>query len=237
MPFSFRPMRFILPLLVLSGFFSLPVARADVVTIVGYDTTNPNGANGDPSPNLPAAESAAGVTALELARGPGLIANTGIAFNSRNWSTDATFSESSDRFISWGWSQSSRFNLTEMQIEYDRSQAGPEDILIRLSVNGGAFVDIFSDDFVEIDDEQHIIELDTFDDVISAEFRLYGFNANDAGGTFDIEQFQTNPSRGIEVRGELAAVPEPVSTGLLAGVFGLAAWSRSRRRKSNHTAI
>lgn len=209
------------------------LGHAEVITVVGYDSTNPNANPNDPAPDLPAAEAAASVVARDLARGPGVIPNAGVTFNSRNWSTDNNFSPTSDRFISWGWSQSDALDLTDMTLEYDRSNDGPESLVIRLSVNGGSFVDIFSDPFISIGDEQATIGLDGFDDVTSAEFRLYGFRANSAGGTLDIERFNTDqinePSRAIVVRGQFATVPEPGSVAVLVMV-GAGTWLGRRRR-------
>jgi hypothetical protein len=206
---------------------------ADFV-IVGYDTKNPNGANGDPSPDLPAADFQNFVTPLDLSRNlfasggsagdPGLVPNVGIAFNSRDWSTSSSLDTNSGDFIQWGWSASSQLDLTNMTIQYDRSGSGPTRLAILLSTDGGSqFTQIFSDSSVNASDETHTIDLTAFDAVTSATFRLFGYDASSTGGTLDIEEIVEGGRRGILVRGELAQVPEP-GAGLVAlvGVVALA---------------
>ena len=185
--------------------------HADFV-VVGYDSTNPNGANGPASPNLNPAEAFGPVSPLLLSRGLGLIPNQGIAFNSRNWSTAATVNLASNQYLEWGWSSSLQpLDLTNMTLQYDRSASGPSQLMIAIAIDGGVLQSVFSDSSVLISDETHTIDLSSFRGVRSATFRLFGFAASDAGGTLDIEQFQTAPSRGIEVRANLSAVPEPSS--------------------------
>ncbi len=205
--------------------------RAEVV-IVGYNSTNPNGSNGAPSPNLNAAESQF-VTALQLSRGAGLTANQGVAFNSSNWSTETTVNLNSNKYLQWGWSASSQLlDLNSMTLQYDRSNTGPTKLAIAVSINGGVFQSIFSDDDVFVGDETHTISLSNFRSVTSATFRLFAFNAPVTTGTLDIERFTTDPdpSRGIVVRGDITAVPEPGSFIMVAAlmVLGLVATLRKR---------
>lgn len=202
--------------------------------IVGYDSTNPNGAGGDPSPDLPAAEALSPITSLFLSRGPGLTPNQGIVFNSRDWSSAATFSPTSPDYVQWGWSASTvGYNLESFTIQYDRSASGPAQLAIQLSANGGAFQTVFSDASVNIGDETHTVSLTSFDNVTAATFRLFGFDASASTGTLDIERFNAdpNPSRAIVVRGFAVAVPEPGS--LAVALLALALSSgRLRRRVS-----
>lgn len=199
-----------------------PVAAQ--LTIVGYDSTNPNGASGDPSPNLAAAENVADVSPLFLSRGAGLIPNQGITFNSRDWSTASTVDIGSDDYIQWGWSASTgAYDLENMTIQYDRSGSGPTQLEIWVSINGDAMQSVFVDDDIFIGDETHTIDLTFLDDVSSAQFRLYAFDATSLGGTFDIERFNSDPdpSRAIVVRGFAVAVPEPTGGLLIIGLsFG-----------------
>jgi hypothetical protein len=120
-------------------------------------------------------------------------------------------------------------DLTSLTLQYDRSSSGPTKLEIALSTNGGAFVSVFSDSGVEIDDETHTINLAQFQNVGRAEFRLFGYQAENTGGTLDIEQFQTNPSRGIEVRANLTAVPEPSSILFLSLIVCATAGARWNR--------
>ena len=212
----------------LVGYFLLSVAfaadlRADFV-IVGYNSTNPNGSGGVASPNLDAAESQY-VTPLQLSRGAGVTPNQGIAFNSSNWSTASTLNLASNKYIQWGWSTSSQaLDLSSMTLQYDRSDNGPKKLAIALSIDGGVFQSIFTDEEVFIGDETHTISLSSFRSVTNATFRLFGFDAGAAGGTLDIERFTADPdpSRGIVVRGDITSVPEPSSIILVAAMMVLA---------------
>lgn len=160
-----------------------------------------------------------------LSRGAGLTPNNGIAFNSREWSLSNAVNLSSNKYIQWGWSASTQsVDLTDLEIQYDRSGSGPTQLAIAISVDGGSFQTIFTDADVFIGDETHTIDLTTFDEVESATFRLFGFDAASGEGTLDIEEIEAGGRRGIIVRGELSAVPEPTSSlvllvGLLAAQF------------------
>lgn len=222
--------------LLIGGYLLLSVVlatdlKADFV-IVGYNSTNPNGSNGPPSPNLNAAESQF-VTALQLSRGNGVTPNQGITFNSSNWSTASTVNLNSNKYIEWGWSASSQaLDLTSMTMQYDRSSTGPKQLAIAVSINGGGFQTIFNDTSVFIGDDTNTIGLSSFRSVNSAIFRLFGFDASATGGTLDIERFTTDPdpSRGIVVRGDLTTVPEPGSFMLLAGLIVLSLVASLKKR-------
>jgi hypothetical protein len=202
--------------------------------IVGYDSTNPNGAGGDPAPDLAAAEAMAQVNPLLLSRGPGLVPNQGIAFNSRDWSTATTLNTSIGDYVQWGWSASTvGWNLENFTIQYDRSTSGPTQLAILLSANGGAYQSVFSDSSVNIGDETHTVSLTAFDNITSASFRLFGFDASSTGGTLDIERFNADPAppRAIVVRGFAVPIPEPAAMGALLLVVGsLVAMARPSRR-------
>lgn len=226
------PCTFLFRLVLILGVLTAPAAALAQINIIGYNSTNPNGPLGPPSPDLPAAEFAAGLTPLLLSRGPGLVPNQGITFNSSSWSTAATLNTTSPDYVQWGWSASSfSYNLENMTIQYDRSASGPAQLAIRLSVNGGAYQTVFSDTNINIGDETHTISLTSFDNVSSASFRLFGFDASSTGGTLDIERFNADPdpSRAIVVRGFQVAVPEPGTLGLFGlGLIVLAGRRRSR---------
>ena len=200
-----------------NSMFDTGVMEAQV-TIVGYDVTNPNGPTGDPSPNLPAAETAPNVTSLLYSRGAGLVPNQGITLNSSDWATNSLAGAiAADDYLEWGWSASSdRYNLEDMTIQYDRSGSGPTQLAIAVAVNGGTFQTVHTDSDVFVGDETHTIDLTAFDSVFRATFRLFAFDADSSGGTLDIERFNAapDPSRGMIVTGFLA-VPEPGSCTML----------------------
>lgn len=213
---------------ILLGIACVSPSNAAIV-LIGYDTTNPNGADGDPSPDLGPAEFFSSLTPLDLARGPGLIPNAGVAFNSNNWSEDPTLDLGSDRYISWGWSDSVQLlDLTSMTLQYDISPTGPSQLAIAISVNGDPFEVVFSDSSVDPSDETHTINLAAFSGVQSAEFRLFGFDAGGAAGTLDIEEIIEGGGRGILVMGDVSAVPEPASWAFL-GLVGTVLVARRRR--------
>ena len=215
------------------GMLILPQTAFSQLTIVGYDSTNPNGVDGDPSPNLAAVESQSDVSASLLARGGGLNPNMGKTFNSNDWSTSSTLNLSSTDFVSWGWnSGGGRYDLENMTIQYDRSGTGPTQLAVTIAVDGGNQQVVFTDSDIFIGDETHTIGLTAFDNVLSAQFRLYGFDASSTGGTLDIERFNADPdpSRAIVVRG-FSAVPEPSGIVVICG-FGLTIFARRRRKQT-----
>jgi hypothetical protein len=227
--------RILRPLTIVACFFLLSQTSQLLtaqVTIVGYDTTNPNGSGGAPSPDLSAVEFVGDVNPLLFSRGPGLSPNQGITLNSSSWSTSSTFNPNSNDYLQWGWSAGAgRYDLTNMTLQYDRSDSGPTQAVIQVSVDSGGFQTIFSDSSVFVGDETHTIDLDSFTNVSSAMFRLFGFDAASTGGTFDIERFTVDPdpSRGIVVRGvAVTMVPEPGSC-LVIGCAGLLVTLRRRR--------
>ena len=208
--------------------------------IVAYDTTNPNfdpddPSQNQPSPNLPAADLAPGVTSLDLARGPGVAPALGIAFNSSGWSTALAPNIGGGDYISWGWSSSPAYDLDALFIEYDTSGAGPEQLVITAQFNAAPPLIVFQDFAVNPGDEELELDLTAFDAITSAEFRLFGYDADNLGGTLDIERYDLDPTdfapfpdRGIILTGELTAVPEPASFAVL-GIVGSACLYRRRR--------
>ena len=201
--------------LLLPIFIFVPTTLQAELVLVGYDTTNPNGANGAPSPDLPAVENQTFITPLLLSRGAGVTPNQGIAFNSSNWSLASSVDLQSDKYIEWGWSASTQaVDLTSMTLQYDISGSGPSQLAIALSTNGGTFSTIFTDSSVDPSDETHTIDLSSFDMVQSATFRLFGFDANSTGGTLDIEEITPGGRCGILIRGNVA-VPEPASVAVI----------------------
>jgi hypothetical protein len=187
----------------------LGAATAQAATIVAYDGSN--------SPTTAAATQwQAGVTPLDLSRGAGLNAGSGATFNSTGWTDEAT------DYLEWGWSASQPFDLTGLDLRYDRSASGPSGVDIQLSVNGGAFASIFTDPSVDEAGEDVLnVSLAAYTGVTSATFRLFGSGASSGTGTFDIEPLTgVSPAAGIMVSGTAIPVPEP-SSQLLALLAGL----------------
>ncbi|MFK7770168.1 MAG: PEP-CTERM sorting domain-containing protein [Mariniblastus sp.] len=214
-----------------SFIFSGNVVDAQV-TIVGYDVTNPNGSNGSPSPDLPAAEAASNVTTLLYSRGAGLIPNQGVTLNSSGWATSSLAAAiAAEDYLERGWSNSAdQYDLEDMTIQYDRSNSGPTQLAIMLAVNGGAMQTVHTDSDIFVGDETHTIDLTAFDNVLSATVRLFAFDAASPGGTLDIERFnaEPEPSRGMIVRGFVSSVPEPGSVVVLC-LVGVGFFVKRRR--------
>jgi hypothetical protein len=100
-------------------------------------------------------------------------------------------------------------DLERLELRYDRSVSGPQQLEVLLAVDGGLFQTIFRDDDVSSLSEEHLaIDLQGFDGVQSATFRLHAFAAASASGTFDLEDYQSG--RAVAVHGA-TAVPEPRS--------------------------
>lgn len=210
-------------LLGISTLCSGSTAKGDI--IVSYEALNtPDGA--------PASDLFPGLAALDLTRGSGLGVGTGSTFNSSGWTDEAT------DYLEWGWTASTPVNLTDLDIRYDRSSSGPSSLDIQLAINGGAFSSVFFDSSVSDAGEDNLdIDLSSFTDVTSAVFRLFGFNASSAGGTFDIEPISgLDPARGIVVNG-VAAVPEPSALVLTSIACVGLAWGRRKRGRRSRTSL
>lgn len=196
-------------------------ARGEV--IVGYESTNPEG-------DVAASEVASGVNALALTRGPGVSRSGGTTFNTRGWSTQDALDP--DDYLQWGWeSSTTRFDLDTLDVRYDRSSSGPSQLEVHLAVNGGGFESIFCDKEVDASGETlQGIDLGAYDSVESAIFRLYGYDSSRTSGTFDLENFATDPNRAIVVHGTASSVPEPSTVGLLLSL-GVGAIGLTRKRQ------
>jgi hypothetical protein len=205
------------------------VASADAATLIVFPAA-PNGATLAPS------FVGTGVTGVNLARGSGLAQATGSTFNSNNFTIGGSSFASAvtnGDFLTFGFTSTQAYDLTDMDIRYDRSSTGPNNAQLQIAINGGAFVPFFTDNAVSDSGEDNLgISLSSFDNVTSATFRLPAFGASGSTGTFDIEtiNFGGGGTVGIEVRGTASpsAVPEPASLGLI-GLAGTALLGRRRR--------
>ena len=140
-----------------------------------------------------AATTVANASATPLSQGVGLTASGTSTFNSRAWSLDSTSVNdaiANDEYIEWTVSAVIGYTvfISEMEIDYDRSNTGPKRIAIRTSLDGYAS-DIYVDSTVSESGE--VVVIDSLN-LISAPggsitFRLYGYHATTSSGTFDIE--------------------------------------------------
>ncbi|MEM7145363.1 MAG: PEP-CTERM sorting domain-containing protein [Verrucomicrobiota bacterium] len=184
--------------------------------------------------SLPPSIQGTGVTGDNLARGPGLNSASGSSFNSNNWTVDGTLADAiiNQDFLSWGFTSTTPYDLDRLSIRYDRSPTGPSEIAIQASFNGGPFATIFTDDSVSASGETQLINLFGPPSVSSAQFRLYGFQADGTTGTFDIEpDGNFVGSADLLITGSI--IPEPSRT-MLVGLAGLAALLHRRRIWHQH---
>jgi hypothetical protein len=193
---------------------------AESALIVGYSGTDPS---------VP--QTGAGVTNAGISRSSGVTAgNPGTVYETKSWTTGATpdFGD----YVEFGWTASPTygFDLDTLEIQYGRTGNGPTKLIIQMKRNSDPFVTIHTDASVELSfDEYNVIDLTAYNQVTSAIFRVFAYNANNASGQLDITNFE--PGFGIRVGG-VTATPEPTSIavfGLGAVAAGYVGW---RRRKA-----
>ncbi|MGF1532572.1 MAG: DUF5689 domain-containing protein [Bernardetiaceae bacterium] len=163
--------------------FAFHLAQAQT-TVVAY---LPNTAAADP-----AAVTATGVTGLNLSRGAGLTENAGAGFNSRGWTQTGGLAQAKadNSYLEWGFTATTAYNLSTMSIRFYRSSTGPSDVVIEVSINGGAYQSVYTNNAVTTSTggASNIsgIDLSAFTNVTSATFRMYGFGASSGTGTMRI---------------------------------------------------
>ncbi len=191
--------------------------------IVVYDFT---GEPGDQA-STAATINAANLTAAAVSRGSGLnAANATGSINSSGWTTGTSL----DANDYYGWSLTPAdgysLNLTEIRFTERRSASGILSWELRSSLDG--FASAVGSATVPDNESSRTqtVSLDSSFSGIAAtvEFRLYGFNAESAAGTWRL-----SGASGLEVYGSV--VPEPHEYAALAGLglLGFAVWRRSRR--------
>lgn len=208
-------------------FLAAPVMAG---TILAYDTVNQTG-------EVTAGEVGAGVTAYNLKRDFGLLSYaSGADYNSRSWTIggdEATAVAGGDQLV-WGFSSGTSFDLTTLDIAYDRSPTGPSSFSILASINGGIFTQIFVDLAVGASTTVASINLSPFTNVTQAFFLMPGWGATGAAGTFDVETGNVGPNSeyGLALNGmpTIAAVPLPAGLPLLAGALGVMGFVRRKRK-------
>jgi hypothetical protein len=176
-----------------------------------------------------AASIANNVTPLPLSR-TGVVQGNAESFDGTNFTTNAA--ADLGQYFEWGWSASGASrDLAALDIAYRRANTnGPEALRIDLSVNGGAFQTVFSDNSIasqpQVGGEANPgIDLSAFDNVTSATFRLYAWAATGSSG----RQLEIKPNVALAYADGIAvyAVPEPST--LAFSLFGLMFVRRSRR--------
>lgn len=199
-------------------------APASAATLVSYVSSNTPG-------SLAPTFEAAGVTGLDLSRGSGIEQNvSGATFNSKGW-TEADLSAAivGDDFLRFGFSSANTYDMTSLDIRYDRSGTGPMQIELFASAGGSLYSSIFSDPDVGVNGEVNTIDLSSFAGVTGLSFLLFGWGAGNFG-TFDIENAASFGGNGIRINGtQVAAVPLPAGLPLLAVALGMIGLVRRTR--------
>lgn len=197
-------------------------------TVVAYDTVN--------GASVAASFVDGDTIGADLVRGSGVVERTDNNFNSRGWTaTSLADAEANNDFLEWGFISTDAYDLTDLEIGYDRSPTGPTFIEIFASISGGLFQSIFLDTDVATNSEVNTIDLSggAFDGVNDVTFRLFGWGGTSALGTLAIETGTVGPRGGfgLAVNGEVAAVSVvPLPAGLPLMLAGLGMLGFMRRR-------
>ena len=129
-------------------------------------------------------------------------------------------------YVTWGLTFAEPYNLDDFSIRFDKDANGADDVILQLSVNGGAYANVLTDTAVNAAGEEHLnVSLATFDNVSSFVMRAVLFNATTQTGIFDFENSANIGNGAFRLNG--TPVPEPATAGLL-GLAGLAMLRRRR---------
>lgn len=175
---------------------------------------------------------AAGLTADDLTRGPGLNQAGGATFNSNSWDdgADAASALANGNYLSWGINGLVAGEISDMEIRIDVSGTGPDFYEIFASTDGFSTSNsiFFFDTAGNTQGVDHNILTPSLSNITGGvEFRLVGWGATSPNGTMDIEtiDFANGGTYGIRLNGN--PIPTPASAALL-GLGGLAAARRRR---------
>lgn len=214
-------------------------APVSAATVLAYQSASgPSG--------LSASITGEGVTGHTLERGSMLVEEHSLTFNSKNWSTaldkDAAFAAGSS--LSWGFTSEVGYDLTTIDLGYDRSHKGPGFLALDAVIDGVWHENLFVDsDISTIGEVNTGIDLSAFQNVRSATFYLVGWRASKSKGTFDLENVlggghsivlsgeasALNPDQSAEEATAVTVVPLPAGFPLLASVLALLVLIRRSR--------
>ncbi|HMO16177.1 MAG TPA: PEP-CTERM sorting domain-containing protein [Pirellulaceae bacterium] len=178
---------------------------------------------------------AANATAADLTRGAGLTGNAGLnSLNSVGWNTlDAT------DFVSFGFTVDAGYfaNLGDITFTGRSSNTGPGTLAIRSSLDGFAS-NLFTFTQTGTTDTQVNYDASGLGPVTGAlEFRIFSLNNTSANGgtvgtagTWRVGSANVGSTTQLTIGGNIVAIPEPTSAGLIGLVFVAGALTRRRQR-------
>jgi hypothetical protein len=138
-----------------------------------------------------------GITVSGISYGSGLDNTNGDnRFNTDDFSTNSNLNASNNDFIAWTITPSSCFevDLASLEIAYQRTGNGPQNIALRSSVDGFS-TNIWTAIGVVVPQQISTIDLSPvyFQNLTNPiTFRLYGWNAGNDNGAFSINSFAFN---------------------------------------------
>ncbi|WP_242133876.1 hypothetical protein [Aestuariivivens marinum] len=154
----------------------------------------------------------ANVTATGICRGSGITEKNGAGtYNSQNW-TSSTSIDTND-YLEWAITPNMGYeiDLSSMDFAYDRSPNGPSSIEIQMDYGMG-YVTVFTDNAVDTTVNNGMVDLSSYINISTTiTFRLYGYNATNGVGTFDIEE-HTTTNKGIIINGIVTPICASTTT-------------------------
>lgn len=160
------------------------------------------------------------LTSINLTRGPGIIENSGGTFNSKDWEEGSNLTQAiaNDNYVQFGFTLDAAYETTVSQFtsELDRSGTGPKQVSLLVSQdNFSTYTDLGAKTVSDAGSAQTWNF--SYTGAGTVLFRVYGYNASSAAGTFDFE------SNLILSGSQPELVPEPASMVLVAlGVVAVA---------------
>jgi hypothetical protein len=144
-------------------------------------------------------------------------------FNSRGWSQ--SLAQDSSQYVHFTVTANTAFalDLTSLAFTFSRSSTGPQNGSVAIFLNGAA-APTASFSFTPAVNAQTVTwnsanGFPSIDDVVSVEFRFYGWSATDSAGTLRLDT--------VSVEGQV--VPEPTNIALALFGVGLSAFAATRR--------
>jgi uncharacterized repeat protein (TIGR01451 family) len=182
-------------------------AQADPIILTWQTITQSSDPLDPQGPTLPASAlpTGAGITPVDLSRTGVRWNNVNNGFNSRDW--PATFDPAF--YLQWGFDASTPYILSHLTIVLQRSNTGPDDLRIDMSVDNQPFTTVHTGSLPSHNVLVSVpVNLGAVVVAGSVRFRLYGHGSTNASGTLRV---QNDPpaspdihQRGIVIRGRPA---------------------------------